>query len=213
MLPHMSSQVPHSETARMSSFSDGVFSILITIMVLELKSPQETTISGLLPVLPFFLSYILSYVYLAIYWNNHHHLLHATKGITGGIMWANLHLLFWLSLIPFSTEWVGRTHGEALPAAVYGFVLLMSACAYFLLSTTIIHHQGRDSELAQALGSDRKAQLTIVLYVLAIVGSFIHSLIAYILFMAVALLWIVPDKRLAPLFDHLEEEKTLPKKH
>ncbi len=196
------STVPHSETTRLEAFSDGVFAIIITIMVLELKVPEEPTINALLPVLPTFLSYVLSFLYLAIYWNNHHHLLHATEVVTGGILWANMHLLFWLSLIPFATDWVGESHHEAAPAALYGAILLMAACAYFILQRVIIYNQGKKSALGKALGADLKGQASILLYILGIVGAFFDPWIAYGFFILVALMWFVPDRRLVPMFDH-----------
>ncbi len=196
---------PHSETTRLEAFSDGMFSILITIMVLELKIPEDTTFESLLPLAPIFLSYILSFVYLAIYWNNHHHLLHATEGITGGIMWANMHLLFWLSLIPFATSWAGEHPYNALPAAAYGFVLLMAACAYYILQRAIVAHDGKGSPVAKALGKDIKGKLSIILYIVGMALAFVHQNVAYGIFALVALMWIIPDRRLAPIFDHLED--------
>ncbi len=201
----MSSQAPHSETARLEAFSDGVFAIIITIMMLEIKVPHETSIHALLPLVPVLLSYILSFIYVAIYWNNHHHLLHAADGIAGGVMWANMHLLFWLSLVPFGTQWIGENHHEAVPAAVYGFILLMAACAYFILQQTIIRNEGQHSAIARAIGRDRKGRVSIVLYFLSIGAAFLQPWISYGLFVIVALMWIAPDKRLKPIFDHVEK--------
>lgn len=201
----LSMPTPHSETTRLEAFSDGMFSILITIMVLELHLPHEPSLHALLPLAPIFLSYVLSFFYLAIYWNNHHHLLHATEGITGGIMWANLHLLFWLSLVPFTTNWVGEFPTDAMPAATYGFVLLMAACAYYILQRSIVAHDGKHSPVAKALGKDIKGKISIVLYLLGMATAFVHQGIAYGIFVFVALMWIVPDRRLAPIFDHLDD--------
>ena len=201
-MPHAS----HSETQRLEAFSDGVFAIIITIMVLELKVPHEPTFEALIPLIPVFLSYVLSFMYLAIYWNNHHHLLHATEGITPGIMWSNLHLLFWLSLIPFSTMWIGESHGEVAPPALYGIVLLMAAAAYSLLQSRIIAKEGKSSAIAKALRKDIKGKVSLFFYCVAIGAAFIDYKISYILFSLVALLWVIPDKRLAPFFDHLDQE-------
>ncbi len=203
----MSSSTPHSETARLEAFSDGVFAIIITIMMLEIKVPHEPSIAALLPLVPVFLSYILSFVYIAIYWNNHHHLLHATNGIAGGVMWANMHLLFWLSLIPFGTQWIGENHSQASPAAVYGFILLMAACAYFILQQTIIRNEGKKSAIARAIGRDKKGKVSIVLYLLSIGAAFLGTWISYGLFVIVALMWIAPDRRLEPIFEHLEDHE------
>lgn len=197
---------PHSETTRLEAFSDGVFAIIITIMVLELHVPHEATFEALRPLVPIFLSYVLSFLYLAIYWNNHHHLLHATEGITASVMWANMHLLFWLSLIPFATAWVGVSHGEAWPPALYGFVLLMAALAYSLLQWRIIAKEGHESAIAKALRKDRKGKASLFFYCIAIGAAFVHYSISYALFSLVALMWVIPDKRLAPLFDHVDEE-------
>ena len=196
---------PHSETARLEAFSDGVFAIIITIMVLEMKAPEETTLRALLPVLPIFLSYVLSFLYLAIYWNNHHHLLHAAEGIAGSILWANMHLLFWLSLIPFATSWAGEHYGEALPVSLYGAVLLLAAIAYYILERKIIANEGKHSALAKALGKDIKGIVSIIAYILAIGAAYVHPAISYVLFALVAVMWIVPDKRLAPMFDHAND--------
>ena len=198
----MSSHAPHSETARLEAFSDGVFAIIITIMVLEIKVPHDTSVQALSPLLPVFLSYILSFFYLATYWNNHHHLLHASTGIAGGVMWANMHLLFWLSLFPFATEWVGQSHNDPVPAAVYGFILLMAAIAYFILQHAIIRNEGRNSAIARAIGRDLKGKISILLYVLSIGLAYANVWISYVIFVLVALKWIIPDRRLKPMFDH-----------
>src|SRR5947207_15555857 len=158
---------------RLEGFSDGVLAIIITIMVLELKVPHEVDFAALRPLLPVFLSYLLSFLYVGIYWNNHHHLLHSTRHVSGGILWANLHLLFWLSLFPFTTGWIGENHVAPTPTAVYGFVLLMAAIAYYILQRTIIVQQGRDSLLAAAIGGDWKGKLSPALYLIAIPVSFV----------------------------------------
>ena len=181
---------------RLEAFSDGVLAIIITIMVLELKVPHGVELAALKPLLPVFLSYVLSFIYIGIYWNNHHHLFHATKHVSGGILWANLHLLFWLSLFPITTGWLGENHLASTPAAVYGFVLLMAAIAYYLLQRAIIAQQGHESLLASAVGSDWKGKLSPVLYFLAIPLAFLSSWIASGLYVFVALLWLVPDRRI-----------------
>ena len=185
---------------RLEAFSDGVLAIIITIMVLELKVPHEMSLDALKPLLPVFLSYVLSFIYLGIYWNNHHHMFHATKHVTGGILWANLHLLFWLSLFPFTTGWMGENHlGEndpPTPTAVYGFVLLMAAIAYYILQRAIIKQQGRDSLLAAAIGKDWKGKLSPVCYLAAIPLAFVSVWISNGLFIFVAILWLVPDRRI-----------------
>ena len=181
---------------RLEAFSDGVIAIIITIMVLELKVPHGDDMSALAPLVPVFLSYVLSFVYLGIYWNNHHHMLHATSKVTGGVLWANLHLLFWLSLIPITTGWMGDNHFAAAPSALYGFVLLMAAIAYWLLQQCIISVQGRDSFLLHAVGRDWKGKLSPVLYFAAIPLSFVSHWIAQAIYVAVALMWLVPDRRI-----------------
>ncbi len=181
---------------RLEAFSDGVLAIIITIMVLELKAPHGVELAALKPLLPIFLSYVLSFLYVGIYWNNHHHLLHATKHVSGGILWANLHLLFWLSLFPFTTAWMGENHVAPTPAAVYGVVLLMAAIAYYLLQCAIIAQQGRDSLLKSALGGDWKGKLSPILYLAAIPLAFANPWIAIGLYVFVALLWLVPDRRI-----------------
>jgi uncharacterized membrane protein len=184
------------KTSRLEAFSDGVLAIIITIMVLEMKVPHAVELGALKPVLPLFLSYVLSFVYLGIYWNNHHHLFQATEHVSGGILWANLHLLFWLSLFPFATAWVGENQLATIPTAVYGFVLLMAAIAYYILERTIIARQGRDSLVAQAVGKDWKGKLSPVLYLAAIPLAFVNSWIAGALYVFVAFLWLIPDPRI-----------------
>lgn len=181
---------------RMEAFSDGVLAIIITIMVLEMKVPHSTDWTALKPIIPVFLSYVMSFVYLAIYWNNHHHMLHITHKTNGAILWANLHLLFWLSLIPFVTGWMGENHFARQPAAAYGFVLLMAAFAYWLLQNAIIAGQGSDSSLAKAVGRDVKGKSSIVLYILAIALSFWNQWAAVAIYVFVALVWLVPDRRI-----------------
>jgi TMEM175 potassium channel family protein len=184
------------KTSRLEAFSDGVLAIIITIMVLELKVPHAVELAALKPVLPVLLSYVLSFIYLGIYWNNHHHLFQATEEVSGGILWANLHLLFWLSLFPFTTAWMGENQLAAIPTAVYGFVLLMAAIAYYILERAIIAKEGRESLVAQAVGKDRKAKLSLVLYLAAIPLAFVISWIAAGLYVFAALLWLIPDPRI-----------------
>ena len=184
------------KTTRLEAFSDGVLAIIITIMVLELKVPHGVELAALNPLLPRLLSYVLSFIYVGIYWNNHHHLFQATEQVTGGILWANLHLLFWLSLFPFTTGWMGENGLAAIPTAVYGFVLLMAAIAYVILEHAIISKEGRDSLLAQAVGREWKGKLSLVLYVAAIPLAFVSSWIASGLYAFAALLWLIPDRRI-----------------
>ena len=184
------------EKNRLEAFSDGVLAIIITIMVLELKVPHAVELSALKPVLPVLSSYVLSFIYLGIYWNNHHHLFQATEEVSGGILWANLYLLFWLSLFPFTTAWMGENQLAAIPTAVYGFVLLMAAIAYYLLERVIIAKEGRESLVAQAVGKDRKAKLSLLLYLAAIPLAFVISWIAAGLYVFAALLWLIPDRRI-----------------
>ncbi|HWA74737.1 MAG TPA: TMEM175 family protein [Polyangiaceae bacterium] len=181
---------------RLEAFSDGVFAILITIMVLELKIPHGDSWGAVQPLVPVFLTYVLSYVYLGIYWNNHHHMLHATEHISGGVLWANLHLLFWLSLVPFVTGWMGENHFAALPTAAYGAVMLMSAISYTILQTVIVSHQGAHSKLALAVGKDKKGKISLVLYLTAIPLAFVNELLSDLIYVLVALTWLVPDKRI-----------------
>ena len=181
---------------RLEAFSDGVLAILITILVLELKVPHGTDFAALRPLLPVFLTYVLSFVYLGIYWNNHHHMLHATARVNGRILWANLHLLFWLSLVPFTTGWMGENHFAPLPTAVYGAVLLLAGIAYLILANAIVAEHGPDSPLAQALGRDRKGKLSLVLYAIAIPLAFVNQWISDAIYVAVAAIWLVPDPRI-----------------
>jgi len=181
---------------RLEAFSDGVLAIIITIMVLEMKVPHGADFEVLRPLMPVLLSYVLSFVYLGIYWNNHHHMLHATQHVTGGILWANLHLLFWLSLFPFVTGWMGENHFAPAPLALYGVVLLMAALAYLILQHTIISSQGDNSLLAKAVGLDIKGKLSPLLYAAAILTAFIARWIAGGIYVFVALMWLVPDRRI-----------------
>jgi uncharacterized membrane protein len=181
---------------RLEAFSDGVLAVAITIMVLELKVPHDPSVAALLKLWPVFLSYVLSFIYIGIYWNNHHHMLHATHHVSGGVLWANLHLLFWLSLIPFTTGWMGENHFAALPTALYGGVLLMAAIAYWLLQQSIVKANGAQSVLASAIGSDWKGKLSPVAYLSAIPLAFVSPWISCALYAAVALIWLVPDQRI-----------------
>jgi uncharacterized membrane protein len=181
---------------RLEAFSDGVIAILITIMVLELKVPHGVDFAVLGPLWPVFLSYVLSFIYLGIYWNNHHHMLHACQRVTGGVLWANLHLLFWLSLIPFATGWMGENHFAALPCALYGFVLLMAAIAYWILQNLIIAAEGPDSVLVRAVGGDWKGKLSPLFYITAIVVAFKWQWLSLVIYFLVAAIWLVPDRRI-----------------
>lgn len=186
---------------RLEAFSDGVLAIIITIMVLELKPPHAAELAALKPLWPVLLSYILSFVYIGIYWNNHHHMLSAARKVGGGILWANLHLLFWLSLFPFTTAWMGENHFASVPTAIYGFVLLMAAIAYFILERAIIAKEGAESLLALAVGKDWKGKLSPVLYCCAIFLSFLSSWMAGAVYALVAILWLVPDPRIERLLE------------
>jgi uncharacterized membrane protein len=181
---------------RLEAFSDGVLAIVITIMVLELVPPHESTVEALVELWPKFLAYVMSFIYIGIYWVNHHHLLHTTKTVTGSVLWANMHLLFWLSLVPFVTGWMGENHFDSLPTALYGVVLLMAAIAYTILQCAIIAEHGRESPLAQALGIDFKGKLSMACYALAIALSFVNQWFADGLYVLVALLWFIPDRRI-----------------
>jgi uncharacterized membrane protein len=181
---------------RLEAFSDGVLAIIITIMVLELKVPHEPSFEALGPLWPVMTSYLLSFVLLAIYWNNHHHLLHASQHVDGRVLWANMHLLFWLSLTPFVTAWMGETHFGAVPVFFYGVVQLLAAVAYFVLARALVARHGRDSTLARALGADRKGMASLALYALGIVASLFDARVALALYVAVAVIWLVPDRRI-----------------
>jgi uncharacterized membrane protein len=181
---------------RLEAFSDGVIAIIITIMVLEMKVPHGDDLGALHHLLPVFISYVLSFVYIGTYWNNHHHLFHAVQKINGKILWANLYLLFWLSLLPFVTGWMGENHFSTLPVAVYGAVLLMSAIAYSNLELALIRLQGKDSQLAKAVGQDFKEKISLVIYAAAIPLSFVNRWLAFSLYVAVAVMWVIPDRRI-----------------
>jgi uncharacterized membrane protein len=185
--------------SRFEAFSDGVIAIIITIMVLELKVPHGEDLAALRPLVPVFGSYVLSFVNLGIYWTNHHHLLHTVRTVTGPILWANLHLLFWLSLIPFTTGWMGENHFASIPTAIYGIVLLMSGLAYYLLQTLIVSTHGKDSVLARAIGSDWKGKSAPLIYVIAVIAAWRLPLLALALYALVALIWFVPDRRIERL--------------
>ena len=193
------------DTHRLEAFSDGVLAIIITIMVLELGVPHGTSLAALSPLLPVVLSYVLSFVYLGIYWNNHHHMMYVVHRVDGGILWANLHLLFWLSLVPFVTAWMGENHFAAVPTALYGAVLLMAGIAYSILVHALLRREGPHSLLAAAIGRDVKGKLSVVVYVVAIAAAFWHEWIADALYVLVALTWLVPDRRIVrvlPAGDH-----------
>ncbi len=190
---------------RLEAFSDGVLAIIITIMVLEIHVPIGSDFAALKPLFPVVLSYLLSFIYIGIYWNNHHHMMHTVKNVTGGILWANLHLLFWLSLIPFTTGWIGENHFAPIPMAVYGIGLLMAAIAYFILQTEIIRTQGENSLLARAVGSDIKGKMSPILYVLAIASNFVSQWISGGLYVLVALIWLIPDRRIEVILKNEHE--------
>ena len=181
---------------RLEAFSDGVLAIILTIMVLELKVPHGEHLDALLPLVPVFLTYVLSFIYIGIYWNNHHHMLHAVQRVSGGALWANLHLLFWLSLLPFVTGWMGENHFAPLPSALYGGVLMMAGVAYWILAHCLIAEEGPDSLLARAIGKDRKGVLSVVIYAIAIPLAFVAEWLAQVLYVVVALIWLVPDTRI-----------------
>ena len=187
---------------RLEAFSDGVIAIIITIMVLEMKVPHGADLPALTPVLPVFLSYLLSFVFVGIYWNNHHHMFQVVTLVNGAVLWANLHLLFWLSLVPFVTGWMGENHFPALPVACYGVVLIGAAIAYTILSRALIIKHGKDSALARAIGRDGKGRLSLLLYAVAIPLAFVHVAIAGTLYVSVALIWLVPDLRIERVLNH-----------
>jgi len=186
-------------TGRLEAFSDGVIAIIITIMVLEMKVPHGDSPNDLLPVLPVFLTYVLSFVYVGIYWNNHHHLLHATQKVNGAVLWANLHLLFWLSLVPFVTGWMGQNHFAAVPVGVYGVLLLLAAIAFTILAKTLIACNGADSPIAVAIGDDRKGKTSLAIYVLAILCARLNPWLSMAMYVLVAVIWFVPDRRIERL--------------
>lgn len=187
---------------RLEAFSDGVIAVIITIMVLEMKAPHGESFAALIPVIPIFLNYVLSFIYVAIYWNNHHHLMHVTQKVTGGVLWANLHLLFWLSLFPFATAWMGENHFASDPTAIYGVVLFMAAVAYFILEQVIIANEGSASPLKKVQGRDRKGKASVILYATGIAASFWVHWIAQGIYVLVALMWLTPDRRIERASNH-----------
>jgi uncharacterized membrane protein len=190
------------KSSRLEAFSDGVLAIIITIMVLELKAPEETSFEALMPIFSTFVSYILSFIYVGIYWNNHHHLFQATQKINGKVLWANLHLLFWLSLIPFTTSWIGENYIAAIPVALYGLILLMSAIAFFILQAAIIKNHGPEFPLRRFVGRDGKGKISATFYVIGIILSFVNTWMALICYVIVALIWFVPDRRFERSLDN-----------
>lgn len=197
---------------RLEAFSDGVLAIIITIMVLELKVPHTPDINALQPLIPVLLSYVLSFLYIGIYWNNHHHLLHAAKKVNGGILWANLHLLFWLSLFPFVTGWMGENHFEQTPTLIYGTILLLAAIAYYILQTLIVKTLEKESLLIKAIGKDIKGKASPILYLTAILLVFVNPLITQCIYVLVALIWLVPDKRIEKIYydsNHKSQNKII----
>lgn len=188
---------------RLEAFSDGVIAIIITIMVLELKVPKDYDLNSIFSIIPHFLSYVLSFIYLGIYWNNHHHLLHVCKKVNGKILWANLHLLFWLSLVPFATSWMGENHFETIPSITYGVILFFSAIAYYILQIQIIKTHGENSDLKAVIGNDFKGKVSVVLYLTAILAGFIFKWISFGIYILVALIWLIPDKRIEKKFSDL----------
>ena len=193
---------------RLEAFSDGVFAIIITIMVLELKVPHGSDLESLRPLLPTVISYILSFVYVGIYWNNHHHLLQAVSSVNGNILWANLHLLFWLSLIPFVTAWMGENHFARAPIALYGVVLFMNGAAYSLLSTALIKLHGKNSALGAAVGNDSKGKASVAIYLAAILLSFVNPWISFAMYVIVATMWFIPDKRIERKLENDHQNKS-----
>lgn len=189
------------KSSRLEAFTDGVMAIIITIMVLELRSPEDSDWSALQKLLPVFLAYIVSFIYVGIYWNNHHHLFQVVEKVNGKILWANLHLLFWLSLLPFATGWLGHNHDSAAPVATYGFILFMCATAWEILSQQMMKFEGKDSKISQIYKNDKKKIISIVLYLLGIVLSFLYIPAAFVLYFGVSLLWLVPDRRFEKDFD------------
>ena len=191
-----SSHQPEKSTTRLEAFSDGVLAIIVTIMVLEIRPPHEPTVESLRPLVPIFLSYLLSFIFIGIYWNNHHQLLKATPNISGGVMWANLHLLFWLSLVPFGTAWIGEEHAHAWPAAVYGMIAFMAGLAYTLLVRTILA-SNKGAGIEKAIGNDFKGKMTVAVYVCGVALAFVSPWLAYATYALVAVMWFIPDRRLA----------------
>ena len=187
---------PQMPKGRLEAFSDGVMAIIITIMVLELKAPHQPDLAAMRALIPAFLSYVLSFIYVGIYWNNHHHLFQVVKHVNGSTLWANLHLLFWLSIFPFATAWMGENHYEAVPVAFYGVVLLLAAVAYYMLTRILLWHHEQDSTLAKALGRDRKGKLSLIIYAGAVPLAFVNPWLAFALYILVAVIWLIPDRRI-----------------
>ncbi|MEP6617270.1 MAG: TMEM175 family protein [Ginsengibacter sp.] len=181
---------------RLEAFSDGVLAIIITIMVLEMKAPHGSDLAALRPVIPVLISYILSFVYIGIYWNNHHHMMHVVREVNGTVLWANIHLLFWLSLVPFVTNWMGENHFATLPVALYGFNLLMAGVAYYLLAHSLVRLHGKSSTIGIAIGNDRKGKLSVIIYAIGIALCFIHPMLGFGCYILVAAMWFIPDKRI-----------------
>jgi len=194
--------------ARLEAFSDGVLAIIITIMVLEVKVPHGEQFSDLKGVIPIFLSYVLSFLYIGIYWNNHHHMISTVRLVTGSILWANLHLLFWLSLVPFATGWIGENHFAAAPMALYGFILLMAGIAYYILQSLIIKNEGKGSLLAKAIGKDLKGKISPFLYLAAIALSWVNAVVSGLIYVIAALIWLIPDRRIEKTLRQNKEEAT-----
>ena len=186
---------------RLEAFSDGVLAIIITIMVLEIKVPHGDILEDLKPLLPIFMSYVLSFIYIGIYWNNHHHLIQISHKVSGPVLWANIHLLFWLSLVPFATAWMGENHFTKWPVILYGVILLMAGLAYYILAQCLLHLDGKDSALAQAIGKDRKGIISLILYIIGIICSFINSWIGFSIYVIVAGIWFIPDRRIEKKVD------------
>jgi uncharacterized membrane protein len=181
---------------RLEAFSDGVIAIIITIMVLELKVPHDAAFNALVPILPVLGSYVLSFIYVGIYWNNHHHMMHVVQQVSGGVLWANLHLLFWLSLIPFVTAWMGENHFQTAPVAAYGFVLLMCAIAYSILARALTAHHRENKALAEAIGKDTKGWISILIYIVGIASALLHPWLGFAMYISVAIMWLIPDRRI-----------------
>jgi uncharacterized membrane protein len=196
ILPRSAGRDAGMTKGRLEAFSDGVLAIVITIMVLEMKSPHDPRWQTLMGLWPVFISYVLSFIYIGIYWNNHHHMLHAVKQVNGGVLWANMHLLFWLSLIPFTTGWMGETHFAEWPVRLYGVNLLACAGAYTILVRALVGANGQDSTIAKAVGSDRKGNVSLLLYLCGIAGTFLHPWLGYLAYVTVAAIWLVPDRRM-----------------
>jgi uncharacterized membrane protein len=200
-------ETQHMGTGRLEAFSDGVLAIIITIMVLELKVPHGGGLSTLKQLYPIGISYILSFIYIGIYWNNHHHLMHSVEHLNGKILWANMHLLFWLSLVPFASGWMGENNFTLWPVVVYGIIMAMSGVAYFILVKSLIHLHGRESILAKAVGNDKKGKLSVLFYLVGVGLSFLHPLAGFLMYVLVAAMWFIPDKRIEEKIEKVEEEK------